>query len=164
MKRRPISCFSSGTPRRARCPPRASRQASPQLPQGSVSDPLGLLQAPQFRATTSLARRVLNLPKPAGFEACPACFSASNTAATMEGRYIIPVEPANDGGEVVVVEVQQEGSHPLDVRLVGCEGESPYVTQSKIVSKLRSFPSLTRISSQTSQYCKIEAQIQRHRP
>ncbi|KAF2250491.1 hypothetical protein BU26DRAFT_264273 [Trematosphaeria pertusa] len=49
----------------------------------------------------------------------------------MEGRYIIPVEPANDGGEVVVVEVQQEGSHPLDVRLVGCEGESPYVTQIK---------------------------------
>lgn len=50
----------------------------------------------------------------------------------MRGRYIIPVEPAAGDGEVVVVEVQQQGQHPLDVRLVGCEGESPYVTSSKI--------------------------------
>lgn len=49
----------------------------------------------------------------------------------MRGRYIVPVEPAAGAGEVVVVEVQQQGSHPLDVRLVGCEGESPYVTTSK---------------------------------
>ena len=52
----------------------------------------------------------------------------------MRGRFIVPVEPAAGDGEVVVVEVLQEddGSHPLDVRLVGCEGESPYVAHSKI--------------------------------
>lgn len=50
----------------------------------------------------------------------------------MNARHIIPVPAANRGEEVVVVEVQQEGSHALDVRLVGCEGESPYVTSSKI--------------------------------
>lgn len=50
----------------------------------------------------------------------------------MRGRYIVPVEPAAGDGEIVVVEVQQQGQHPLDVRLVGCEGESPYVTTSKI--------------------------------
>ncbi|KAF2791458.1 hypothetical protein K505DRAFT_351282 [Melanomma pulvis-pyrius CBS 109.77] len=49
----------------------------------------------------------------------------------MDARHIIPVPAANDGGEVVVVEVQQEGSLPLDVRLVGCEGENPYVTTIK---------------------------------
>ena len=51
----------------------------------------------------------------------------------MQARHIVPVDPA-DHGDVVVVEVLQEGSHPLDVRLVGCEGESPYVTTSKIAS------------------------------
>jgi hypothetical protein len=50
----------------------------------------------------------------------------------MRGRFIVPVEPAAGDGEVVVVEVLQDGSHPLDVRLVGCEGESPYVANSKI--------------------------------
>ncbi|EUC48942.1 hypothetical protein COCMIDRAFT_85870 [Bipolaris oryzae ATCC 44560] len=40
---------------------------------------------------------------------------------------IVPVEPADGRGEAVVVEVLHEGTHPLDVRLVGCEGESPYV-------------------------------------
>ncbi|EMD87556.1 hypothetical protein COCC4DRAFT_133733 [Bipolaris maydis ATCC 48331] len=40
---------------------------------------------------------------------------------------IVPVEPADGRGDAVVVEVLHEGSHPLDVRLVGCEGESPYV-------------------------------------
>ena len=50
----------------------------------------------------------------------------------MRGRYIVPVEHAAGEGEVVVIEVQQEGSQALDVRLVGCEGESPYVTKSKI--------------------------------
>ncbi|KAF1961273.1 hypothetical protein CC80DRAFT_234696 [Byssothecium circinans] len=49
----------------------------------------------------------------------------------MDGRFIIPVEPASGNSDVVVVEVQQEGSQPLDVRLVGCEGESPYVTHIK---------------------------------
>lgn len=44
----------------------------------------------------------------------------------------MPVEPASAGGDIVVVEVQQEGSHALDVRLVGCEGASPYVAKSKI--------------------------------
>ncbi|USP80579.1 hypothetical protein yc1106_07853 [Curvularia clavata] len=46
----------------------------------------------------------------------------------MSSRYIVPVHPADGRGEPVVIEVLQEGSHPLDVRLVGCEGESPYVT------------------------------------
>lgn len=50
----------------------------------------------------------------------------------MDGRYIVPVEPASAGGPVVVVEVHQNGTHPLDVHLVGCEGENPYVTSSKI--------------------------------
>jgi hypothetical protein len=50
----------------------------------------------------------------------------------MASCYIVPVEPAEGDGETVVIEVQQEGSHPLDVRLVGCEGENPYVTSSKI--------------------------------
>ncbi|KAJ4369578.1 hypothetical protein N0V83_005340 [Neocucurbitaria cava] len=50
----------------------------------------------------------------------------------MAARCIIPIEPASGRGETVVVEVQQEGSQALDVRLVGCEGESPYVTTSKI--------------------------------
>ncbi|KAF2640746.1 hypothetical protein P280DRAFT_469451 [Massarina eburnea CBS 473.64] len=49
----------------------------------------------------------------------------------MSRRFIVPVEPASGGDVVVVVEVQQEGSRPLDVRLVGCEGESPYVTHIK---------------------------------
>lgn len=49
----------------------------------------------------------------------------------MSSRYIVPVHPTDGRGEPVVIEVLQEGSHPLDVRLVGCEGESPYVTSSK---------------------------------
>ncbi|KAL1602430.1 hypothetical protein SLS60_005846 [Paraconiothyrium brasiliense] len=57
----------------------------------------------------------------------------------MRGRFIVPVEPAAGDGEVVVVEVLQEGSHPLDVRLVGCEGESPYVAKitHRNISKLK---------------------------
>ena len=46
-------------------------------------------------------------------------------------RRIVPVEPASGRGELVVIEVQQEGAHELDVRLVGCEGENPYVVNSK---------------------------------
>ncbi|KAF2878362.1 hypothetical protein BDV95DRAFT_19977 [Massariosphaeria phaeospora] len=49
----------------------------------------------------------------------------------MGARHIIAVPPANTADEVVVVEVQQEGPQPLDVRLVGCEGENPYVTSIK---------------------------------
>lgn len=52
----------------------------------------------------------------------------------MSARYIVPVEPASGRGETVVVEVQQLGSQPLDVRLVGCEGESPFVTSSMTLS------------------------------
>lgn len=52
----------------------------------------------------------------------------------MDRRHIIPVAAANDSDPVVVVDVRQNGSHPLDVRLVGCEGENPYVTSSKITS------------------------------
>lgn len=46
-------------------------------------------------------------------------------------RRIVPVEPASGRGELVVLEVQQEGPHELDVRLVGCEGENPYVVNRK---------------------------------
>ncbi|KAF3045379.1 hypothetical protein E8E11_003638 [Didymella keratinophila] len=46
-------------------------------------------------------------------------------------RHIVPVEPASGRGELVVIEVQQQGAHELDVRLVGCEGENPYVVQIK---------------------------------
>ncbi|KAJ4362595.1 hypothetical protein N0V95_001400 [Ascochyta clinopodiicola] len=46
-------------------------------------------------------------------------------------RRIVPVEPASGHGEIVVIEVQQHGAHELDVRLVGCEGESPYVVNIK---------------------------------
>ncbi|KAF3000857.1 hypothetical protein E8E13_007322 [Curvularia kusanoi] len=46
-------------------------------------------------------------------------------------RRIVPVEPASGRGELVVIEVQQEGPHELDVRLVGCEGENPYVVNLK---------------------------------
>ena len=46
-------------------------------------------------------------------------------------RRIVPVEPASGRGELVVMEVQQEGPHELDVRLVGCEGENPYVVNRK---------------------------------
>lgn len=49
----------------------------------------------------------------------------------MSSRYIVSVHPADGRGEAVVIEVLREGTHPLDVRLVGCEGESPYVTSSK---------------------------------
>lgn len=44
---------------------------------------------------------------------------------------IIAVQPSSGKGETVVVEVQQQGSHPLDLRLVGCEGENPYVATRK---------------------------------
>jgi hypothetical protein len=79
----------------------------------------------------------------------------------MDRRHIVPVEPASGDGDVVVVQVQQKGSHPLDVRLVGCEGESPYVTQSKIDSVLLQchFVS-THYSSQACQYWKVEKQVQ----
>ncbi|KAL6702890.1 hypothetical protein ACN47E_000852 [Coniothyrium glycines] len=46
----------------------------------------------------------------------------------MAARHIVPVEPASGSGDVVVVEVQQQGDRPLDIRLVGCEGENPYIT------------------------------------
>ncbi|KAF1835204.1 hypothetical protein BDW02DRAFT_548617 [Decorospora gaudefroyi] len=49
----------------------------------------------------------------------------------MSARCIVPVAPASSRGETVVVEVHQEGGHPLDVRLVGCEGANAYVTTIK---------------------------------
>jgi hypothetical protein len=79
----------------------------------------------------------------------------------MSDRHIVCIEPASGRGEPVVVEVQQEGSHALDVRLVGCEGENPYVTTSKTRS-LPTFLPLTRFS-QTTQSCQIEAQVQGQR-
>jgi hypothetical protein len=59
----------------------------------------------------------------------------------MNDRHIVCVEPASGDGELVVVEVQQQGAHPLDLRLVGCEGENPYVTTSK-TGTLPGFPFL----------------------
>jgi hypothetical protein len=58
----------------------------------------------------------------------------------MAGRQIIPVAPANSKEPGVVIEVKQTGSHPLDVRLSGSEGEFPYVATSKIASIWYSFP------------------------
>jgi hypothetical protein len=58
--------------------------------------------------------------------------AALSSTATMADRHIICVEPASGRGDVVVVEVQQHGAQPLDLRLVGCEGENPYVTTSKM--------------------------------
>jgi hypothetical protein len=57
----------------------------------------------------------------------------------MGSRHIIPIPAANDGDPVVVVEVAPNGKLPLDVRLVGCEGENGYVTESKIISISTSF-------------------------
>lgn len=57
----------------------------------------------------------------------------------MADRHIIPIPAANDDGPVVVVEVRHEGPHPLDVQLVGCEGENPYVAKSKIAGISLSF-------------------------
>lgn len=61
----------------------------------------------------------------------------------MQRRYIVPVEPAGgdngDGSNTVIIEVSQEGPLPLDLRLVGCEGENPYVTHSKITPGYLSF-------------------------
>jgi len=46
-------------------------------------------------------------------------------------RYLVPVQPASGHGETVVIHVLQQGSQPLDLELVGCEGERPYVTSRK---------------------------------
>jgi hypothetical protein len=46
-------------------------------------------------------------------------------------RHIVPIQPASGRGELVVIEVLQQGAHELDLRLVGCEGANPYVVQSK---------------------------------
>lgn len=47
-------------------------------------------------------------------------------------RHIVPVEPASGHGETVLIQVQHDNpsSRQLDLRLVGCEGESPYVATS----------------------------------
>jgi hypothetical protein len=52
----------------------------------------------------------------------------------MTDRHIISVPAATKGKPGVVIEVRQNGSDPLDVRLVGSEGEYPYVTTSKVGS------------------------------
>ena len=73
------------------------------------------------------------------------------TERAMASRYIVPVEPASGRGETVVIEARQVGSHPLDVQLVGCEGENPYVTTSKI-APISGLPlrHLTRLQSSTA--------------
>jgi hypothetical protein len=45
-------------------------------------------------------------------------------------RHIIPVLATNEGAPIVL-EVKKHGSRPLDLRLIGCEGENVYVTTSK---------------------------------
>jgi hypothetical protein len=67
----------------------------------------------------------------------------------MGDRHIICVEPASGRGELVVVEVQQQGTQPLDLRLVGCEGENPYVATSKTGNMPHLLP-LTRLQSNTA--------------
>jgi hypothetical protein len=67
----------------------------------------------------------------------------------MADRHIVCVEPASGRGELVVVEVQQDGAQPLDLRLVGCEGENPYVTTSK-TGNLAGLPFLTRSQSSSA--------------
>ena len=62
----------------------------------------------------------------------------------MADRHIICIEPASGRGELVVVQVQQEGTRPLDLHLVGCEGENPYVTTSK-TGNLPGLASLIRL-------------------
>ncbi|CAE7194568.1 hypothetical protein PTNB73_08596 [Pyrenophora teres f. teres] len=54
-------------------------------------------------------------------------------------KHLVPVEPASGHGEAVIIHVEQHGSHPLDIRLVGSEGERPYVTslQHRHVAALR---------------------------
>jgi hypothetical protein len=52
----------------------------------------------------------------------------------MASCYIVPVDPADGRGETVVIQVLQQGTHPLDVKLVGCDGQTPYVTSSKTIS------------------------------
>jgi hypothetical protein len=105
--------------------------------------------------------RVATVPKQVGFGQPLTCPHASNPqSVTMDSCYIVPVEPASGGGEIVVIQVRQNGPRPLDVQLVGCEGESPYVVNCKMISKLPSFPVLTQLSSATSQYRETEAQVQ----
>lgn len=67
----------------------------------------------------------------------------------MRARAITPVKPSGSG-ETVLIEAVQEGSHPLDLRLVGCEGESPYVASSKIAVITGFVALLTRLQSSTA--------------
>ncbi|KAF2016491.1 hypothetical protein BU24DRAFT_422829 [Aaosphaeria arxii CBS 175.79] len=47
----------------------------------------------------------------------------------MASSHIIPIPGTTDADPVVLIEVTPiKGKHPLDLRLVGCEGESGYVT------------------------------------
>ncbi|ORY01504.1 hypothetical protein BCR34DRAFT_627739 [Clohesyomyces aquaticus] len=55
-------------------------------------------------------------------------------------RHIVAVEPASGDGPVVVLEVRQRSdSRPLDVDLIGCEEEYPYVAtiQQRDIGKLQ---------------------------
>ena len=67
-------------------------------------------------------------------------------------RHIVPVEPASGRGETVVIEVQQDGTHELDVRLVGCEGENPFVVNSKGDPNFHGGCMLTRMQSNKASF------------
>ena len=67
-------------------------------------------------------------------------------------RHIVPVEPASGRGETVVIEVQQDGTHELDVRLVGCEGENPFVVNSKGDPNFHDGCMLTRMQSNKASF------------
>ena len=49
----------------------------------------------------------------------------------MGPEHILRIPRSDSEGEYVVVSVTTNGSSPLDLRVVGTEGESPYVTISE---------------------------------
>jgi hypothetical protein len=81
--------------------------------------------------------RVLTSPAQQVFRTRSPWFLVSlSQSATMAHCHIVPVPAASQDGPTVLLEVKQTGSSPLDVRLVGCEGESErlFVATRKIAS------------------------------
>jgi hypothetical protein len=78
----------------------------------------------------------------------------------MADRHIICVEPASGRGELVLVQVEQDGTQPLDLRLVGCEGENPYVASSKSGTLTVLLFANHMCYSQAAQSYKAETQVQ----
>jgi hypothetical protein len=76
-------------------------------------------------------------------------------------RHIIPVLATNEGAPIVL-EVKKHGSRPLDLRLIGCEGENVYVTTSKVIS-ISASSLLNMSASQTTRYRKLEEERKQRR-